>query len=188
MVSGSISLLCSRFFSPFLHSTGSLSVSREYLALRDGPRRFTQNSSCSGLLRSLLSCGFDSLTRLSLSLARLSNRFGFSAFCYVVVLLPQLCRNIIGLGSSAFARHYLRNHYYFLFLWVLRCFSSPRLLTDWQCDRCCLPGCPIRRFADLGIFAPPRNFSQLITSFFASESLGILHSPLLTFYCRGLVA
>ena len=91
-----------------------------------------------------------------------------------------------GLGSSAFARHYLRNHCYFLFLWVLRCFSSPRLLTDWQCDRCCLPGCPIRRFADLGIFAPPRNFSQLITSFFASESLGILHSPLLTFFCRGL--
>ena len=33
MVSGSFSLLCSRFFSPFLHSTGSLSVSREYLAL-----------------------------------------------------------------------------------------------------------------------------------------------------------
>ena len=102
----------------------------------------------------------------------------------VVVLLPLVCRNIQGLGSSAFARHYLRNHCYFLFLWVLRCFSSPRLLTDWQCDRCCLPGCPIRRFADLGIFAPPRNFSQLITSFFASESLGILHSPLLTFYCR----
>ena len=132
MVSGSISLLCSRFFSPFLHSTGSLSVSREYLALRDGPRRFTQNSSCSGLLRSLLSCGFDSLTRLSLSLARLSNRFGFSAFCYVVVLLPQLCRNIIGLGSSAFARHYLRNHYYFLFLRVLRCFSSPGWPDDYH--------------------------------------------------------
>lgn len=36
--SGSISLLCSRFFSPFPHGTGSLSVSREYLALRDGPR------------------------------------------------------------------------------------------------------------------------------------------------------
>ena len=37
-VSGTISLLCSRCFSPFLHSTGSLSVSREYLALRDGSR------------------------------------------------------------------------------------------------------------------------------------------------------
>ena len=32
-----------------------------------------------------------------------------------------------GLGSSAFARHYLRNHFCFLFLWVLRCFSSPRI-------------------------------------------------------------
>ncbi len=31
-----------------------------------------------------------------------------------------------GLGSSPFARHYLGNHYYFLFLRVLRCFSSPR--------------------------------------------------------------
>ena len=30
-----------------------------------------------------------------------------------------------GLGSSAFARHYLRNLFWFLFLWVLRCFTSP---------------------------------------------------------------
>ena len=30
-----------------------------------------------------------------------------------------------GLGSCAFARHYLRNRCYFLFLRVLRCFSSP---------------------------------------------------------------
>ena len=29
-----------------------------------------------------------------------------------------------GLGSSLFARHYLGNHYYFLFLLLLRCFSS----------------------------------------------------------------
>ena len=51
MISGSVSLLCSRFFSPFPHGTGSLSVSREYLALRDGPRGFMQNFSCSALLR-----------------------------------------------------------------------------------------------------------------------------------------
>lgn len=31
-----------------------------------------------------------------------------------------------GLGSSAFARRYLRNRGFFLFLRVLRCFSSPR--------------------------------------------------------------
>ena len=36
-VSGSISLPCSGFFSPFLHSTRSLSVFEEYLALPDGP-------------------------------------------------------------------------------------------------------------------------------------------------------
>ena len=29
------------------------------------------------------------------------------------------------LGSSYFARHYFRNRVYFLFLWVIRCFSSP---------------------------------------------------------------
>ena len=34
----------------------------------------------------------------------------------------------LGLASSAFARHYLRNHGCFLFLWVLRCFTSPRSL------------------------------------------------------------
>ena len=32
-----------------------------------------------------------------------------------------------GLGSSRFARRYSGNHYYFLFLQVLRCFSSLRL-------------------------------------------------------------
>ena len=31
-----------------------------------------------------------------------------------------------GLGSSSFARHYSRNHSYFLLLRVLRCFTSPR--------------------------------------------------------------
>ena len=31
----------------------------------------------------------------------------------------------IGLGSSDFARHYFRNRFYFLFLRVIRCFSSP---------------------------------------------------------------
>ena len=38
-------------------------------------------------------------------------------------------------------------------------------------------GCPIRTSADLRAFAPPRGFSQLITSFFASESRGIPHAP-----------
>jgi hypothetical protein len=54
MVSGTISLPCSGFFSPFPHGTSSLSVSQEYLALPDGPGRFTQDFSCPVLLRILL--------------------------------------------------------------------------------------------------------------------------------------
>ena len=50
-----------------------------------------------------------------------------------VVLQPQSCRNKTGLGYSAFARRYLRNHFCFLLLRVLRCFSSPGLLT-LRCD------------------------------------------------------
>ena len=44
----------------------------------------------------------------------------------IAVLQPHTCRNTYGLGSSPFARHYWGNHCYFLFLRVLRCFSSPR--------------------------------------------------------------
>ena len=42
-----------------------------------------------------------------------------------------------GLGSSAFARRYLRNRCFFLFLRVLRCFSSPGsppCVMDWRMD------------------------------------------------------
>ena len=38
-------------------------------------------------------------------------------------------------------------------------------------------GCPIRKSAAVRVFAPHRGLSQLVTSFFASESLGILHAP-----------
>lgn len=41
-----------------------------------------------------------------------------------------------------------------------------------------MPGCPIRISADHIVCADPRGFSQLITSFLASESLGIPHTPL----------
>ena len=50
-VSGSLSLPCSGCFLPFPHGTGPLSVFRSYLALRDGPRCFGQDSSCPALLR-----------------------------------------------------------------------------------------------------------------------------------------
>ena len=46
-----------------------------------------------------------------------------------------------------------------------------------------LMGSPIRKSTDQGLFAPPRSLSQLITSFIASESQGIPHTPFVTFLC-----
>ena len=65
MVSGSISLPYSGFFSPFPHGTSSLSVSQEYLALADGPARFTQGFTCPALLRIPLSVTSITCTGLS---------------------------------------------------------------------------------------------------------------------------
>ena len=53
MVSGTISLPYSGYFSPFPYGTGSLSVSEEYLALPDGAGWFMQDSSGPALLRIL---------------------------------------------------------------------------------------------------------------------------------------
>ena len=84
-----------------------------------------------------------------------------------------------GLASSPFARRYLENRVFFLFLKVLRCFSSLRylhaamyLLHDTQA----LPWVSslIRKSAGQQICAPHRSLSQLITSFFGSQCQGIL--------------
>ena len=52
-VSGTISLPCLGYFSPFPYGTGSLSVFEEYLALPDGAGRFRQDFSGPALLRIL---------------------------------------------------------------------------------------------------------------------------------------
>ena len=57
MVSGSLSLPSSGCFPPFPHGTCTLSVSRECLALPDGPGGFAQGSTCPALLRVPLRAG-----------------------------------------------------------------------------------------------------------------------------------
>src|SRR5690606_10089961 len=111
LVSGSISLLCSRCFSPFPHGTSSLSVSQMYLALPDGSGWFTQNFTCSALLRILLGIKSISSTGLSPSMAKLSSLFYYKFKVHVAVLQPLKCRNILGLGWFLFARRYLGSHY-----------------------------------------------------------------------------
>ena len=113
----------------------ALSVTKEYLALGGGPPDFQQGFSCLVVLR------------IPLALFRFRLR-GFHplrpAFPKPFPYLPShLLRSITpqdksrGLGSFPFARRYLGNRCFFLFLWVLRCFSSPRSLPyvmDWRMD------------------------------------------------------
>ena len=93
------------------------------------------------------------------------------------VLQPRPYLDKIGLGYSLFARHYLGNHYCFLFLRVLRCFSSPGLPSLRN-----IKGCPIRKSCYQRLFAPTTSLSQLTTSFFAFKCLGIPHIPFLSFF------
>ena len=174
-----VSLFCSKCFSPFPHGTGTLSVSREYLALPDGPGRFRQDSSCPALLRiplCFVSLRIPGYHRLR---PNFPDRSPHEMSCNVAVLQPRIRRNGYGLGSSPFARHYWGNHCLFSVPAGTKMFQFPALasiIDGWYLFK--VPGCPIRKSADRRSFAPPRGLSQLITSFIASESQGIRHAPL----------
>jgi hypothetical protein len=83
-----------------------------------------------------------------------------------------------GLGCSDFARHYSRNHGCFIFLQVLRWFTSLSSLDypmysdkrNWCSHQL---GFPIRKSPDQRLLASPRSLSQLTTSFIACLCQGI---------------
>ena len=69
--------------------------------------------------------------------------------------------------------------FYFLFLWVIRCFSSPGSLhyTMYSCNdtiTLLMVSSLIRTSTDQCLFATPRSFSQLVASFFGAMYQGIL--------------
>ena len=76
-----------------------------------------------------------SLTGLSPSLAGFPNTILLGSIIPSAVRTPDRTRS--GLASFAFARRYLRNRSFFLFLALLRCFSSggsPPYVMDWRMD------------------------------------------------------
>src|SRR3954454_17469210 len=130
------------YFSPFPHGTCPLSVTKEYLGLTGGPARFTRHFRGSVLLGVTSQSRRLTCTGVSPSTPGFSNplqlRRRFLTLCWfgrTSSTAPQphvrnACRlsHVRGLACSDFARHYSRNHCCFLFLWVLRCFTSPRSL------------------------------------------------------------
>ena len=146
-----------------------------YLALCGGPHIFTLRFTCAVLLWNSLEPVRISVTGISPSLSHLSKCFSYSFWSHVGLLTPDNS----GLGSTDFARHYSRYRFLFLFLRLLRCFTSAGIanffLFDSEKDNDALPslGYPIRKSPDHRVFATPRSLSQLITSFIAIQHQGI---------------
>ena len=169
-------------FSPFLHSTGSLSVSREYLALPDGPGRFTQNSSCSALLRIPLGFGWLRIRSYHALWLYFPEHSAHQLSCHNVVLQPHTCRNMDGLGCSPFARHYWGNHYLFSFPAGTKMFQFPAFS---------LPHCGMISLQDIGLSHSEIRgskvictYPRLIAAYHVLHRLrepSIRHVPLLTF-------
>ena len=86
---------------------------------------------------------------------------------------------IWSLGCSNFARHYFQNRFFFLFLRVMRCFSSPgsprmTIYSSYVTATLLAVSSLIRTSAGQRSFAALRSFSQLVTSFFGAIYQGIL--------------
>ena len=148
-----------------------------------GPPYFPQDFSCPVVLW-ISARGFLFLfTGLSPSMVGFSNPLLLRYFHPVMLVRNPSAST--GLGSFPFARRYLGNRCFFLFLRVLRCFSSPGLpsysyLFTIRYLRVAQVGFPIRKSPDQSLFATPRSLSELIPSFIGSWCQGIRPTPLIT--------
>jgi hypothetical protein len=101
---------------------------------------------------------------------------------------------VIGLASSPFAHHYSGNRGCFLFLWVLRCFTSPRYLHlpyVFRQGRWAITPNQVSPFGNprVEVWLPTnRGLSQAPTSFFGSWCQGIHRVPLSTWQLQMMLA
>ncbi len=92
----------------------------------DGPPGFRRNSSCSAVLRIHSGGRKISTTGLLPAMADRSRSIRLSSFLITPMECPTTPESkLSGLGWFRFARRYSGNRICFLFLRVLRCFSSP---------------------------------------------------------------
>ena len=125
-----------------------------------------------------------SVTGLSPSPAALPFAFSYRlAASSLAVLQPRAAHCYArGLGSSAFARHYSRNHCYFLFLRVLRCFSSPRSPGALRCDGIAAAGFPHSDIGgSCGYLPLAAAFRSLSRPSSPPRATGIPHAPFSAF-------
>ena len=187
-----LSLLVSLRFQVLFHSPPgvlftfpsryySLSVTWSYLAFWDGPHFFRLDFSCPDVLRIPLGSLNVSSTGLSPSLINLSRLFDYASLClscgpYPTGITPLVWAAPISLAST------LGITFCFLFLRVLRCFSSPGsphipIYSVYDNTVLAVLSSLIRISTVRWIFAPHRSFSQIVTSFFGATYQGILRKP-----------
>jgi hypothetical protein len=101
---------------------------------------------------------------------------------------------VLGLACSPFAHHYSGNRGCFIFLWVLRCFTSPRFLHlpyVFRQGRWAITPNQVSLFGNprIKVWLPtPRGLSQAPTSFFGSWCQGIHRVPLLAWQLQMMLA
>ncbi len=171
-VSGSISLPSPGFFSPFPHGTCSLSVSKEYLALEDGPPIFKQDFSCPVLL-------FDCLHITT---------FYLRGYHPLWLIFPDYSTKSVMLSTVRlfpFRSPLLGKSRLISFPLGTEMFQFPRFASLVLCiqtriTRSLLLGSPIQTSSDQSLLPAPRGFSQAATSFIASYCQGIHHVRLIS--------
>ena len=154
----------------------ALSVTKEYLALGGGPPDFRQGSTCLVLLRippaplRFRIRGFHPLW-LAFPIP-----FFYPPGHFLRSITPDCTHS--GLGSFHFARRYFGNRCFFLFLRLLRCFSSPGSpcmamdspYSDWSFSSRVSPFRNLRVIGYLLLTAAFRSLSRLSSALSAKAS------------------
>ena len=117
-----------------------------------------------------------SCTGLSPSLAGFPKTFPLDSLVNFAVRTPTCTQ--VGLGSFHFARRYFGNRFFFLFLRLLRCFSSPgspcmpmySACSDWSSSRRVSPFRHLRINGHLLLPAAFRSLSRLSSALSAKAS------------------
>ena len=164
-VSGSISLPSPGFFSPFPHGTGSLSVSKEYLALEDGPPIFSQDTTCPDLLIRMLSSTIKFRIRGYHPLRLNFPEYSTHSIAKSCQALPRSLAATKGISIDFFSYGYLDVSVHRVCLFNL-CIQL-KIVTLWWL------GSPIRTSLTQRLFSTRQSFSQNNTSFIASCCQGI---------------
>ena len=165
------------FFSPFLHSTASLSVIRVYLGLGGGPPGFPADSSCPSVLWILTP---DLIFRIR---DYHPLWFGFPAdssrsYQWIIqsatpkVLLLSVWPISLSLAATKKIDFSFSSSAY-LDVSVQRVSPRTAILFTARYLSIAQVGSPIRKSTDQYLFAVPRSLSQLITSFIGSWCQGI---------------